>query len=143
VYTIQAYASSYADGGTLSIYAATSEDKGPEMLPVICDEVKKLAEGVEDQELVRAKNQIKAGMLMARESSAGSAEWIGRHLMCYGRYKPASELVAQVEAVMREDLARVVETLLSGKNRPTLAALGPQKGLPDYALVEKRLKTCS
>ena len=60
------------------------------MLPVLLDEVMKLQTGVDAQELARAKNQIKASLLMMRESSSGIAEWIGRHLLCYGRYKPGA-----------------------------------------------------
>src|SRR6185369_6439921 len=59
-YTIQAFVSSHADTGILGTYAATSEDKAGEMISVLCDEVKKLCDGVTGQELQRAKNQIKS-----------------------------------------------------------------------------------
>jgi predicted Zn-dependent peptidase len=138
-YTVQAFTSSYEDSGILGIYAATAEDKGPEMLPVICDEIMKLERGVSEQELTRAKNQIKASLLMTRESSAGIAEWIGRHLLCYGRYKPASEIVALIDAVTADDIARIGRTLVQKRKGLTLATLGPQKGLPKYEALQKRL----
>src|SRR5262249_4628871 len=114
-----------------------AEDKGPEMLPVICDEVMKLKDGVDEQELARAKNQIKASLLMSRESSASIAEWIGRHLLTYGRYRPASEIVPMIDAITPVDIARIADKLT--QSAPTLAALGPQKGLPDYEKVQERL----
>ena len=138
-YTVQAFNSAYEDTGILGIYAATAEDKAPEMVPVICDEIAKLQKGIEAQELKRAKNQIKAGLLMTRESSSGVAEWIGRHLISYGRYKPAAELVALVDAVSTDDVMRLGAMLLSKTNPVTLTALGPQKGLPKYDAVVKEL----
>jgi len=136
-YTVQAFLSAFADSGVFGIYAATGEDKGAEMLPVICDEIVKLQNGVSELELQRAKNQMKASLLMSRESSASIAEWIGRHLLCYNRYKPASEIAAMIDAVSTDDIARASTALISKPNL-TLAALGPQKGLPGYEKVRER-----
>ena len=124
--------------GILGIYTATSEEKAPEMLMVVCDEVEKLQSGVTDHELQRAKNQIKASLLMSRESSSSIAEWIGRHLINYGRYKTASEIAAAIDAVSEEDIRRASAQILA-HGTPTLSALGPQKGLPDFAKVQERL----
>jgi predicted Zn-dependent peptidase len=138
-YTVQAFASSYCDSGVLGIYAATAENKGPEMLPVICDEVMKLQDGVGEQELARAKNQIKASLLMVRESTQGMADWIGRQILTYGRHKPAAEIVKLIDAVTGDDIKRLGKKLAKESDSITLAALGPQKGLPGYEKVRERL----
>jgi predicted Zn-dependent peptidase len=129
-YTVQSFLSSHTDSGMLAIYAATNESKTAEMVPVICDEVMKLQKGVNKAELKRAKNQIKASLFMSRESTSSIAEWIGRHLINYNRYKPATEIAKLVDAVTADDIMRTAKSI-SGKNL-TLAALGPQKGLPGY-----------
>lgn len=136
-YTVQAFLSPYSDSGILGIYAATSEERAPEMLPVLCDEVVKLQDGINDLELQRSRNQLKSSILMARESSSAIAEWIGKHLLCYGRYKPASEVTARIDAVTKEDVIRVSHTLVD-QNRITLATLGPQSELPDYDAIRER-----
>ncbi len=130
-YTVQAFVSSYTDTGTLGIYAATNEEKASGMLPVICEEVIKIQGSITDQELHRAKNQIKANLLMARESSSSIAEWIGRHLLLYGRYKPASEIAALIDAIGKDDVTRVSRDMLK-RNAITITTLGPQKNIPDY-----------
>lgn len=137
VYTVQAFLSAYADTGTLGIYAATSEEKAPVMLPVMCDEVVKLQDGVSELELQRAKNQIKSSLLMSRESSPAIAEWIGRHLLYFGRYKPSSEVTALIDAITLEDMIRLSKTL-TAQNNITFTALGPQSGLPEYVSINKR-----
>ncbi len=135
-YTVQAFISAYADSGMLSIYAATAEDKAAEMLPVICNEVIKLKDGIDEHELQRAKNQIKSSLLMSRESSASIAEWIGRHLLNYGRYKPAAEITKLIDAITADHIIRASGKLLS-KNNITLTTLGPQKNIPEYEKVKK------
>ncbi len=135
-YTVQSFVSSYADSGVLAIYAAT--DKVSEMLPVVCDEISKLQKAVTAAELTRAKNQIKASLLMSRESSPAIAEWIGRHLLTYNRYRHAAKIVRLIEAVTVEDVTRI-GTELAAKKNLTLAALGPQKGLPEYDKIQAAL----
>ncbi len=138
-YTVQAFLSSYADNGVFGIYAATGEDKGPEMVPVLCEEVLKLQNGISELELQRAKNQMKASLLMSRESSASIAEWIGRHLLNYGRYKPAAEIASIIDAVTDETIIKAAKILLKNKNI-AFTALGLQKKLPEYNAVQDWLR---
>lgn len=138
-YTVQSFVSSFADTGIFGIYSATGEEKAAELLPVICSELLRLQDGVGEQELLRARNQIKAGLLMSRESSASIAEWIGRHLLCYGRYRPASEIAALVDAVSSQDMTRLAKKLLSGRDSVTVTALGPLGKLPEYDRVRDML----
>ncbi len=138
-YTVQSFMSSYADSGVFGIYTATGDDKAGEAIPAICGEIVKLQDGVSEPELLRAKNQIKSGLLMSRESSASIAEWIGRHLLCYGRYRSASEIVALVDAVTQKDMQRIAGKLLSKRDSLTLTALGGVKDMPGYDTVQKKL----
>jgi predicted Zn-dependent peptidase len=135
-YTIQAFVSSYSDSGILGIYAATSENKAAEMLRVLSDEVTRLKDGINEHELQRAKNQIKSSLLMSRESSSAIAEWIGKHLLTYGRYKPAAEIAARIDAITGDDILRVAESMLA-RNNITLVTLGPEAQLPDYNAVKE------
>jgi predicted Zn-dependent peptidase len=138
-YTVQAFVSGFDDSGVLGIYAATAEEKGPEMLPVVLEEVMKLQQGVSTHELARAKNQIKASLLMSRESSSAIAEWIGRHILTFGRYRPAAEIVKLVDAVTEYDIVRIGKTIAKNSSTLTLATLGPQKGLPDFKALQRQL----
>lgn len=133
-YTVQAFLSAYADSGVFGIYAAANENKAAEMLRVICDEVMKLQHNISDHELQRAKNQIKSNLLMSRESSSSISEWIGRHLLFYGRYRPAEEITALIEKISKDDIIRACNALLA-HDMLTVTTLGPQGRLPDYNTV--------
>ena len=71
---------------------------------------------------------MKAGLLMALESSGARAEQIARQMMVYGRPIPLEEIVAKVGAVTVES-ARAAGSALIARNKPAIAALGPGTGL--------------
>lgn len=137
-YTVQAFVSSYKDTGLLGIYAATAEESAVELVPVLCDEIRKMTKQVGDAELKRGKNQYIAGVVMSRESTSSVAEWIGRHLLVYGRYKTAQQIIAAVDALTAEDICRVATRLLKAST-VTVAALGPLGALEPYEVTAARL----
>ena len=81
VYGIHCFNAAYADGGLFGIYAGTGEDDLAELVPAVCEEFVGVADTLTEQELVRARNQIKAGTLMALESSGARCEQAARHLL--------------------------------------------------------------
>ena len=86
---------------------------------------------------MRARNQIKAGTLMALESSGSRCEQAARHLLIHGRPIPYAEIVARIEAVDQAAVRRVARRLLQGKL--TLAALGPIEELEPLDKIAARL----
>ena len=137
VYGIHCFNTAYADGGLFGIYAGTGEDDLAELVPAVCDEFVGVAETLNEAELVRARNQIKAGTLMALESSGARCEQAARHLIVHGRPIPYAEVVARIEAVDQDAVRRVARRLLQGKL--TLAALGPIDGLEPLDRIAARL----
>lgn len=136
VYSIHSFSASYTDGGLFGIYAGTGEKEAAELLPVIADTIQATAANVEAEEVARAKAQLKAGILMARESSSARAEQLAGQLLIYDRPLSPEEIVAKIEAVDGAAIARVVTRLC--KSAPTLAALGPISELEDFARLQAR-----
>lgn len=137
-YHVSAFVSGYEDTGLLGVYAATSDDKTAELMPVLCEQLQSCAESIDETELRRAKNQQISGLLMTRESTSSVAEWIGRHLLCYGRYKTAQELTEVIEAITVADITRAARHMLQPE-KLTLAALGPCGTMPDIETVRRQL----
>lgn len=138
-YHISSFLSPFADIGLFTIYTATSSHLVPELMPALTGEIFRMLEDMEPEEIQRAKNQVKAGLLMARESTSTVAEWIGRHLLIYGRYWTAKEITAKIDAIQQEDLLRVYQRLLASKT-PTLAAIGPIGNPAPYELLAEKLR---
>ncbi len=123
VYSIYSFISSYADGGLFGVYAGTSENQVEEVIPLICDELASLGRNVSEEEIARARAQIKAGILMSRESSGARCEQLAQQILIYGRPLSPEEIVGKVEAVDAAAVGRAARRLVAG--RPTLATLGP------------------
>jgi predicted Zn-dependent peptidase len=139
VYSVYSFHSPYRDGGLFGIYAGTGPGRLDELVAVIGDQLGDLGATASDQEIERAKTQMKASLLMARESTGPRAEGLANQLLIYGRPIPVEEVVAKVEAVDRAALARVASHLAGGPL--TVAALGPVRGLPEHGKIVERLSS--
>ena len=71
---------------------------------------------------------MKAGMLMALESSGARVGQLARQMIAWGRPIPLDEIVAKVEAVTVES-ARAAGRALIARGKPAIAALGLGTGL--------------
>jgi predicted Zn-dependent peptidase len=108
-----------------------------ELLPVVADEIVKVGDEVADEEVARARAQLKAGTLMALESTSSRCEQLAQQLIVFGRPIPTSEIVAKIEAVDADAVKRMMRRLLTSPL--TLAALGPIERVDDYAAIAARL----
>jgi len=135
-YTISSFHMPYTDTGMFGLYAGTDASDLNELMRVAVDQTATIAADLTEGEVSRAKAQMKAGLLMALESSGARAEQIARQMIAYGRPIPLEEIVAKVEAVTVES-ARAAGSALIARNRPAIAALGPGTGLESaVAIVE-------
>jgi predicted Zn-dependent peptidase len=127
-YSIYTFHSPYADCGVFGLYAGTDSADVAELMRVVVDEINVAAETVNEAEIGRAKAQMKAGLLMALESSGARAEQLARQIINWGRPIALDEIIAKIEAVT-VDTARAAGRALIGRGRPAIAALGPGSGL--------------
>jgi len=137
VYSIYSFASPYSDAGLFALYAGTGEQEVAELVPVVLEEIAKVQRDVTEEELARAKAQLKAGVLMGLESTASRSEQIARQMQVYGRPIPPEETVAKIMAVDTAQVMAAASRLFRG--HPTLAALGPLGKVPRFSAVAEGL----
>jgi predicted Zn-dependent peptidase len=137
-YTIQAFHMPYSDIGMFGLYAGTDETDAPELMRVVIDQIENATETLNETEIARAKAQMKAGLLMALESSEARLGQIARQMLAFDRPIPLDEIVAKVEAVTVES-ARAAGRALIARGRPAIAALGPGNGLESTAAIAESL----
>ncbi len=106
---------------------------------MVCDELLKLIEQPGEEELVRARAQLKASLMMALESCFAQSEELARQLLIFGRRMPTEEIIAKIDAVDQVAIGRVGRRLLT-EGGPTLAAIGPLAHLPDLDAIRRRLQ---
>ncbi len=136
VYSIYSFHSAFIDGGLFGVYAGTGSREVSELVPVVCDEMAKLTQGVTAEELDRARAQLRATVLMSRESSSSRAEQLAQQLLIYGRPIPVDEALAKIAAVTPADMVRVAGRLLA--SAPTVTAIGPLTHLESAGQIAAR-----
>jgi predicted Zn-dependent peptidase len=128
VYSIYSFVSGMRDCGIFGIYAGS----GPETAEEVCERMAKecatIASTVMEEEVARARTQLKAQIMMARESTGHRAEQAASHLLAFGRRKTVEEVVAKIDAVDTALVSRMAEMVFSAK--PTFAAAGAVETLP-------------
>ncbi len=137
-YTIFAQASAYADTGSLTVYAGTGAGEIRALGDLIVDEIRACAERLSEDEVARARAQLKAGMVMGLESASNRAERMARSLQIWSRVQPLEETVAKIEAV-DVAAARAVAERICATARPALALYGPVRKAPGAEEIAARL----
>jgi predicted Zn-dependent peptidase len=137
-YAISAWSSSLVDGGNFGVYTGTGAEEVAELVPVLAEELRRAAAATpSSEEMARARAQIRAGLLMALESSSARMDALGSQILTYGRPLPPDEIVARIDSVGAEDVVRVGRRLLAGT--PALAAIGPLRRLESLDRIRARL----
>ncbi len=138
-YSIYAFHAPYHDTGLFAMYAGTDPNDVEELMRVCVDEIARATDTVLEEEVARAKVQMKAGLLMALESSSARAEQLARHMIIFGRPLPVDEIVRKIEAVTVESVKAAGHALLS-RGKPSVAVLGPGHRLESAAAIAEGLR---
>ena len=135
-YSVYAHITAFQDTGLFSVYAGTAPDQVEELIDVTTQTILSMENGAGEQELLKAKNQIKAAIVMSLESTAGRAEQLARQYLAIGKVRDTSEIVAKIEAVTMLDIKRLAREVFSG-GQLSLAAVGSMQQRPDFDKVIK------
>jgi predicted Zn-dependent peptidase len=136
-YTIFAQAGAYADTGTTTIYAGTSGSQVRELAQITIDEMKRAADDMSEQEVARARAQMKAGMLMGLESPSNRAERLARLVQIWDRVPPLEETVARIDAVTTVKVRDFAEHI-AAHAPAALALYGPVSEAPVLEVLQER-----
>jgi len=112
-YSVYSFSSSHNDTGLFGIYAGTGPKLLSELTPVIRAEMESLAKGPEALEFKVATAQLKASLMMALEATTSRMEQLGRQILVFDRIIPVAEMLANVDKVTPEDVARIGERFAS------------------------------
>jgi predicted Zn-dependent peptidase len=137
-YSIYSFHIPYSDTGMFGLYAGTDAADTAELMRVIVGEIAGAAESISEPEIARSKAQMKAGLLMALESSGARIEQLARQMITRGRPIPADELVEKVDAVTVES-ARAAGRALIARGKMATAVIGLGSGLESAAAIAETL----
>ena len=136
-YSVFSSTNACEDSGIFTVYAGTGPEQTDELIGVLTDEIKKMAEGATEEEVVRAKAQLKAGLLMGLESPGSRCVQRARQILVYGRTLDTQEIIEQVERIDATAIANAAQRLFT--TTPTIAAVGQIDRLGGYDSIRARL----
>lgn len=124
-YTIYSHLSSFLDGGTLTVYAATRPNEVTAVIDQICREtVKFCRREVVDKELERTKTQLKGSLMLGLEGTYGRMNKLAKDELYQGRHVTLQEIVKAIDRISPEQIRQLSQKLLDLKEF-VVTALGP------------------
>jgi predicted Zn-dependent peptidase len=139
-YSVYAFHWGFSDTGIFGVHAATNGNELPNLVPVVIEELRKSAEMIEQQEIDRARAQIRAQLLMGQESPAARAGQIARQMMLYGRSIPNEEMMERLEGITTGRLTDLAGRLFFD-TVPTMSAVGPIEKLAPISDISAALSS--
>jgi len=129
VYSIYSDLSPYRDTGTLCVYAGTSANKALEVVNLVLAEFRNLKEQpLAEDELKRAKDQLKGNILLGLESSNSRMANLARQEMYFKKFFTVDELIARIDAVDAPKVQAMAQRLFD-PDRIAITLLGRLNGV--------------
>lgn len=127
-YAVYSYSSQFVDSGQVAIYVGTRPDNVSEALDVIGTELRRLQdEPVGEEELERAKENVKGRTVLSMESTLARMNRLGSSLLTGVPLMTLDELIAAVDAVTLEDVTGLARELYA-PDRLSAAGVGADEG---------------
>ncbi len=137
-YSIFSFSQLLSDNGVFGVYAGTSEHQLNEMLTVATAALWDCTHSITDDELARAKQQLKAASLMRRDSVNGMMESTARQLILFGEVLDRDKLIADIDAVSIQQVMDVAAELITN-SQPSVALTGPSNSFKGQGWLSDRL----
>jgi predicted Zn-dependent peptidase len=125
-YDVNSYVSHFLDAGSFGVYAAVDPTNGPRAVGALVGELRRLAEGVPEDELHKARELAKGRLLLRMEDTRSVSGWLGGQEILTAEIKSPEDVVALLDAVTPADVSRVVATILH-HDALNLAVVGPHR----------------
>ena len=137
-YSVYAFHWGFEDTGLFGIHAATDADNLEELMPVVTGELARAAEDFTEEELDRARAQVKASILMGMESPSSRAGQLARQKQLYGRPRTLEEMLETVAHITIDEVRDLAGRIMTG-SAPAMASVGPVDKLMRIDEVATRL----
>ena len=109
-YAVFSELSPYRDTGLLSIYAGTARETAEQVVRLVAEEFCNLKQRpVTEEELRRAKDNLKGSLVLSLESTSARMSNLARQEMYFGRFFTPDELLASIERVTREEVQQIAQ----------------------------------
>jgi len=137
-YSIYAFHWAYSDSGLFGFYAGAAARDAGALTACALDCLGEAAERLAEDEVRRARAQLKVSTLTALESPSARAQQLARQTFVHGRPLSLEDMLARIDAITVEDVRKAGRAMLASP--PTVAAIGGVGKALGAAGVARRLK---
>lgn len=123
-YSVSAWHETFKDRGSMLAYAGTRAERAQETLDVTVAELRRLRDGVTDDEIDRVKAGLKSSLIMQEESTSARAGAIATDWYYLGRVRSFDEVQAAIDGLTPAGVVGYVERFPA--RALTLVTLGPK-----------------
>jgi predicted Zn-dependent peptidase len=124
-YAVYSFTGQFTDTGQVGLYVGTRPDNLAEAMSVVDAELARLREQpATEEELARTRENVKARVVLAMESSAARMNRLGGATLYDLPLLDTDEVMAKVDAVKMDDLRELVDELWAPE-RLSAAGIGP------------------
>ena len=123
-YSIFSFTQMQNSSGVFGFYAGTSPNDLNELLEASFNEWKNIKNFISNDELIRAKAQMRSGFIMGQESNGARAEYYAKSIINFGKLVKTNEVIKKIENISISSIHKVIERLFSSAN-PVLSVIGP------------------
>ncbi|MCC7174255.1 MAG: insulinase family protein [Bryobacterales bacterium] len=117
VYAVFSEISAFRDTGCISLYAGTSRESLREVVRLILEEFRRLKqELVPEEELRRAKDNLKGALLLGLESTSSRMANLARQYLYFGRFYGLEEMAASVEQVTAGEIQEAARSFFDTRH---------------------------
>ena len=126
-YAVYSFTSAYRDTGHVGLYLGTRGENLVEALAVVGTELARLRElAATDEELQRAKENLKGRVVLSLESTGARMTRLGSEVLAHAPLLLLDEVVERIDQVSIEDLESLVDELWT-PDRLSTAGIGPDE----------------
>ena len=126
-YAVYSFAGQYTDTGVVGIYLGTREDNLASCVEIAAEQVADIAAGnLRDQELARAKENVKGRIMLSMESTSNRMSRLGKSLITDTELLSFERIIAEIDAVEPEAVSELAGMLLAPE-RLSAACVGPSE----------------
>src|SRR5271165_2596175 len=111
-YSIFSELNPYKDTGCLAVYAGTSRASAPRVVQSIVKEFHDVKQNpIPEEELKRAKDQLKGSLMLSLESSTARMSNLARQEMYHDHFMDMDEIIERIQEVTLEDVIRTANEM--------------------------------
>jgi len=133
----EAFTNFYKDTGIFGFYAVCDEVAVEHCLGELMFGINLLSFAVTDEEVERAKRELKIKLFGGSGSAADACATLGEQVLAYGRVVSPAEMMLRIDAIDAEEIKRVAYTYLNDQE-VAATALGPLHGWPQYVDIRRQ-----